>query len=79
MIDYPGCRKPHKTLFYNKRKQVNMKKYYPVLAVSVIVLLLACSAGCSQKETPSQRESVERPSGTLANPTLNADSTDTTQ
>jgi hypothetical protein len=52
-----------------------MKKYYPVLVISVILLLLACSAGCSSKETPTQQESVERPSATLAHPTLNANHT----
>jgi hypothetical protein len=50
-----------------------MKNYYPFLAVLVILLLFACSAGCSSKETPSQRESVGRPSLALTNPAPDAD------
>jgi hypothetical protein len=52
-----------------------MKNYYPVFVILVVLLLLACSAGCSSKETPSQRESVGRPSVTLTIPTPNTDHT----
>lgn len=66
---------PHKTLFQRKRKQVTMKPYYPVLVILVILLVLACSAGCSSKETPTQREAIERPSVTLTHPTSSTDRT----
>jgi hypothetical protein len=62
-------------LFSNKRKWVNMKNYYPVLIVLVLLLLLVWSAGCASKETPPQRESPEPPSVNLNHPTLNADHT----
>jgi hypothetical protein len=51
-----------------------MKKCYPVLVILIILLFLACSAGCSSKDT-SQRESIERPSVTPAHPAENADRT----
>lgn len=51
-----------------------MKNHYPFLAVLVMLLLLACSAGCSSKEV-SQRESIERPSHALTPPTPNTDHT----
>jgi hypothetical protein len=51
-----------------------MKNYYPFLPVLVMLLLFACSAGCSSKEI-SQRESIERPSLTLTTPTPNTDHT----
>jgi hypothetical protein len=62
-------------LFSTRRKQVNMKKYYPVLIILFLLLLLTWSAGCASKETQPQRDSAERPSVTLIHPTLNADNT----
>ncbi|MEI7433834.1 MAG: hypothetical protein WCJ93_06240 [Methanomicrobiales archaeon] len=50
-----------------------MKNYYPVFVILIVLLMLACSAGCSSKETPYQRESVGRPSVTVTPPTPNAD------
>jgi hypothetical protein len=52
-----------------------MKKYYPVLAILIILIVLACSAGCSSKDTPSQRESIERSSVTPAHPETNTNRT----
>jgi hypothetical protein len=52
-----------------------MKKKYPVLVILVVLLLLACSAGCSSKETAPQRESIGGPSVTMTHPVLNPDNT----
>jgi hypothetical protein len=51
-----------------------MKNYYPFFAVVFVLLLLACSAGCSSKE-PSQRESTEHPSLPLTKPASDAEHT----
>lgn len=50
-----------------------MKNHYLVFVIVVVLLMLACSAGCSSRETPPQREPVERPSVTMTKPTSNAD------
>lgn len=50
-----------------------MKKCSPLLVISLVLLVLAFSAGCSSKETPNQRDSFEHPTVTIIPPTMNTE------
>ena len=52
-----------------------MKKCCPALVILIMLLVLAGSAGCSSKDTPPQRESIERPSISPTNPAANTERT----